>query len=144
MLRVAFILVSVSVLAVSLARADRADWVGSARCGECHPDQYAAWLETPHAQNLLGAKPRKRCLGCHGTGDAPAGAAVASEVGCEACHGAGADYAEDDLMRDRPLALALGMRDLSADPAAICASCHRGTGTRLAEPDLTISERSVH
>jgi hypothetical protein len=138
--------IAIVVAAVSLARADRADWVGSAACGACHPDQYAAWQQTRHARaaDALGAKPRGRCLGCHGTGEAPAGANVALEVGCEACHGAGADYAADDLMRDRPLALALGMRDLSKDPAAICASCHRGTGTKLTEPELAITAETVH
>lgn len=141
------VLVLTLVLAgVSLARADRADWVGSAACGACHPDEYAAWQATPHARaaDHLGAQPRRRCLGCHGTGDAPAGANVALEVGCESCHGAGADYAADDLMRDRPLALALGLRDLSKTPTAICASCHRGTGTRLEEPELAVTAESVH
>src|SRR5689334_16451487 len=97
---------------VSLARADRADWVGSAACGACHEAEYTAWQETRHAAaaDRLGAKPKARCLGCHGTGEAPAGATAALEVGCEACHGAGADYATDDIMRDRPLALALGLR----------------------------------
>lgn len=110
------------------AVAGRADWTGSAACGACHPKELAAWQTTPHAttRSRFTAKPQGQCLGCHGTGEAPAGPAVAVEVGCEACHGAGAAYAEDDLMRDRPVALALGMIDL-ANPkirTATCNACH--------------------
>jgi hypothetical protein len=109
------------------------DWTGSAACGACHPAQLAAWLATPHARTRerFAQRPEGRCLGCHGTGEAPAGPAIAVEVGCEACHGAGAAYAEDDVMRDRPVALALGLADVSTPKAraAVCAPCHR-TATR--------------
>jgi len=110
-------------------------WIGSELCGTCHPAELAGWQRTAHARaaEVLGARPRARCLACHGTGDAPAGRAAALEVGCEACHGAGAHYAEDDIMRDPLLARALGLRDA----ATACAGCHRGTGTRLSEPALT-------
>jgi hypothetical protein len=48
------------------------------------------------------------------------------EVGCEACHGAGAAYAEDDIMRNPPVARALGLADLSTPKArtALCMQCH--------------------
>jgi hypothetical protein len=103
------------------AAAARRDWTGS-----------AAWQATPHAitKRRLATPPPARCLACHGTGEAPAGPAIAVEVGCEACHGAGAAYAEDDIMRDPPVARALGLADLStpAARAAACAPCHaRGT-----------------
>ncbi|HLL25965.1 MAG TPA: multiheme c-type cytochrome, partial [Kofleriaceae bacterium] len=95
-----------SLVLVGVAAAGRADWVGSARCGSCHPKHLAAWLKTPHASTAkrFAAKPDARCLACHSTGDAPAGPVIAVEVGCEACHGAGAAYAEDDIMRNRPVA----------------------------------------
>jgi hypothetical protein len=78
----------------------------------------------------------RRCLGCHSTGEAPAGRPYFSGVQCEACHGAGAGYAADDLMRDPPLAAELGLRPLAAAEAraALCASCHHVT-TRLAPFD---------
>lgn len=137
------------VLAGGVASASpRGDWVGSATCGSCHPAELAAWQKTAHARaaDRLGARPRARCLACHGTGDAPAGKAAFLEVGCEACHGAGAHYAEDDVMRDGPLARALGLRDLSTEAAvtAVCAGCHRGAGTRLAAPPLAVTPESVH
>jgi hypothetical protein len=113
------------------APAARRDWTGSAACGACHPAELAAWQVTPHAttRGRFAARPEARCLACHATGEAPAGPTVAVEVGCEACHGAGAAYAEADLMRDRPVALALGLVDVSTPKAraAVCAGCHHGS-----------------
>jgi hypothetical protein len=113
------------------ARAGRRDWTGSAACGVCHPAQLTAWQVSPHARtrDRFAARPEPRCLACHATGEAPAGPAIAIEVGCEACHGAGAAYAEADVMLDRPVALALGLRDLSTPAlrAALCGACHRTT-----------------
>lgn len=121
--------VVISFVAMSTAIASRRDWTGSAACGTCHPKELAAWQKTPHATTgarWKGQRPATKCLGCHGTGEAPAGQAIAVEVGCESCHGAGAAYGEDDIMRDRPVALALGMADLSTPKlrAAACAGCH--------------------
>ena len=123
----------------SVATASPRDWTGSARCGKCHPAELAAWQITPHAETRarFASRPEARCLACHGTGEAPAGPAVAVEVGCEACHGAGAAYAEDDLMRDHPVALALGLADLSTPKArsALCLQCHaRATTGRAFDP----------
>ncbi len=116
----------------SAAAAARRDWIGSAACGTCHPAHLVAWQATPHSttKRRLPVPALARCLACHGTGEAPAGPAIAAEVGCEACHGAGAAYAEDDLMRSPPVARALGLADLSTPSAraAVCAPCHtRGT-----------------
>jgi hypothetical protein len=119
---------------LGVAHASPRDWTGSAKCGSCHPKQLAAWQATPHAQTRarFAGKPEGRCLGCHGTGEAPAGIS-AVEVGCEACHGAGAAYAADDLMRNKTVAFALGLADLST-PAArtkLCMQCHtRATTSR--------------
>lgn len=116
------------------ASASPRDWVGSARCGSCHPKHLASWQSTPHAltRQRFAGKPESRCLACHGTGEAPAGQS-APEVGCEACHGAGAAYAADDIMRNRTAALALGLADLSTPKAraALCMQCHaRSTKSR--------------
>ena len=122
------------------ATAGRLDWTGSAACGSCHPKELAAWQATPHAvtrTRFADQRPAGTCLGCHATGEAPAGPTVAIEVGCEACHGAGAAYSPDDVMRDRPVALALGMTDVSTPKAraALCATCHaRVTRERAFDP----------
>lgn len=108
------------------AVAARRDWSGSAACGACHPQELAAWRQTAHARPFPTTAALARCLGCHTTGEAPAGELVEAVVGCEACHGAGADYGHDDLMRNRRLALDLGLVDLRAPAvrAATCATCH--------------------
>jgi len=128
------------------AAAARRDWTGSAACGACHPTELAAWQATPHARtrDRFATRPEARCLGCHATGEAPAGPAIAVEVGCEACHGAGAAYAADDVMRDRPVALALGLAD-TATPrarAAVCAACHHAQ-TRSAAFDPSAPVHAV-
>ncbi|HTR52546.1 MAG TPA: multiheme c-type cytochrome [Kofleriaceae bacterium] len=131
------------VLLCSVSAASPRDYTGSAACGACHAAELAAWQATAHAKTRarFATAPPARCLACHGTGDAPAGPAIAVEVGCEACHGAGAAYAPDDVMRDHPLALALGLADLSTPKAraALCASCHaRATTGRAFDPTTAV------
>ncbi len=137
--------VALAALAVAArgAFASPRDFTGSAACGTCHPRELAAWQTTPHAttRNRFAARPEARCLGCHGTGEAPAGVAIAVEVGCEACHGAGAAYAPDDVMRDRPVALALGLVDVSTPKlrAQLCMTCHaRMTSARAFDPSAAV------
>jgi hypothetical protein len=132
----------------SRADAARADFVGTATCVGCHAAAGAVWEKSAHADAaaVLGAQPKARCLGCHTTGDAPAGASWFAEVGCESCHGAGAGYAEDDLMRDPTLARELGLRELSTPEARahLCAGCHRpGTRTRSTPFDLEAAWRAI-
>jgi len=134
---------AVVIALAGVAAAGRRDWTGSAKCGSCHPAQLAAWQQTPHAQTAkrLPAKPEGRCLACHATGEAPAGPAIAVEVGCEACHGAGAAYAEDDLMRNATVARALGLVDVSTPKAraAVCQACHaRATTGRPFDPTAPV------
>lgn len=77
-------------------------FVGSEACRECHRGAYARWRESAHAADHAGLPAADRanlaCLRCHVTerGDPsePAGGARGlSSVGCEACHGPGADHA---------------------------------------------------
>jgi hypothetical protein len=142
-LAVACAALSVALAALATgALAARRDWTGTAACGTCHPAQLAAWQGTRHAltRDRFPARPEARCLACHATGEAPAGPAIALEVGCEACHGAGAAYAEDDVMRNPPVARALGLVDLSATRTrmAVCMQCHArptsGTQVDLSAP----------
>ncbi len=128
-----------TVVAVGAASAAKRDWTGSAACGSCHPKQLASWQTTRHAltRDRFVAKPQATCLACHGTGEAPAGPAIAVEVGCEACHNAGAAYAEDDIMRNPPVARAMGLADLSTPRArtSLCMQCHaRSTTGKAFDP----------
>lgn len=139
--------VVVLALVTRTAEASPRDWIGSAACGTCHPKHLAAWQRTPHANTATRSfpheRPTARCLMCHGTGEAPVGPTIAVEVGCEACHGAGKSYAEDDLMRNRSVAVALGMTDVWTPPAraALCATCHiRRTTDRPFDPSAPVHE----
>src|SRR5262245_21875722 len=95
------------------------DFTGAAACGACHAEIVASWKQTAHARAadaaVLGSRARDGvCLSCHATTRALTG------VQCEACHGPGAAYSPDDIMRDLPLARALGLRDA----AGSCKRCH--------------------
>jgi hypothetical protein len=67
---------------------------------------------------------------------------IESVVGCEACHGGGADYAFDDIMRNRHLARDLGLADVASPAvrATICAGCHRAQGAVTMRPGVDLSQ----
>jgi hypothetical protein len=146
--------------------------VGARTCAACHPDEHVAWMSSRHGlaywrlatdwarhlasrreeyRNVADPLQDARCIGCHSTAATVGertivGTPLATEgVGCEACHGAGAGYAEDDVMRDRPRFLARGGR---LPNAATCVRCHRDDGfrfeafrARLAHPGARDVER---
>jgi hypothetical protein len=129
------------------AHGGRADYVGAQACKDCHADAFAAWEQSAHATTraMDGAgRGRSACLACHTTGEAPAGPSWFAGVQCEACHGPGAGYASDDVMRNPTLARLLGLRDLStpAARAALCAECH-ARATRLAPFDAEAAYRRI-
>lgn len=102
-----------------------ADYAGVAVCATCHPAIAASWAKTAHARagskEVLGPKEHSAlCLSCHATGDGLRAQGKLPGVQCEACHGGGADYFPDDIMRDKVLARALGLRDAGAS----CMRCH--------------------
>ena len=110
------------------AHGRRSDYVGAHTCRKCHESAYMTWQKSAHARadTSIGSAPQPACLACHTTGEAPASRPYLAAVQCEACHGPGAGYAEADIMRDRSLAVRLGLRDLSTPDkrAALCATCH--------------------
>ena len=122
------------------ARTVASGYVGVDACAGCHQEVARTWRATAHARALSrltrAEAASAACRACHATGAAPAGRSELASVQCEACHGAGADYAPDDVMRDQPLARALGLRDLSTPAlrAAACNRCH-ARATRLAPFD---------
>ncbi len=125
-------------------------YIGSIMCGECHKlsemgYQYSTWRRSPHADaHAVLATPRAReiaeaagvqedplyaaaCLKCHTTAyHDPAGGHAESYlldegVGCEACHGAGSEYALEAVMRDEPAALQAGLKPVTRET---CLRCH--------------------
>ena len=124
-------------------------YVGADKCKMCHNSaakgaQYTKWTESKHskAYAALGSEEAKKiaqakgiadpqkaaeCLKCHVTGaGAPADQLtdkykVEDGVGCESCHGAGADYAPMAVMKDPAKAAAAGMLTPTEDT---CKGCH--------------------
>ncbi len=128
------------------AKAKGPKFTGSAACGKCHRGpmmghQYSIWRMGPHARAwaVLGtprglqvarekgvSEPQTdpACLKCHAPAAIPARLASAEfeeGVGCEACHGAGSDYSEDAIMRDRTAAVKAGLRKPASET---CLGCH--------------------
>ena len=107
-------------------RVDATVWddglVGAEACGACHAAQYADWQTTAHAHayDTLSEADRldPKCNGCHATAPRPG----LEGVQCESCHGAGVHYWPDFVMRDKPLATALGLRP--GNEPATCGRCH--------------------
>ena len=87
-----------------------------------HAKAYAA-LSLPEAKEItrlsgITEEPHKAkmCLGCHATAseeeDWQHGEEFHLEDGlqCEACHGPGSEYATEEIMKDKPRAMANGLR----------------------------------
>ncbi len=112
-------------------------FVGAATCALCHNQVHSNWSGTHHAQAFqslknAGQSTNTLCLTCHSVGHGQDGGfvdeattAALEGVQCESCHGAGGAYARDFIMKDRPLAKALG---LLAPGEARCKTCHVGHG----------------
>lgn len=115
-------------------------FVGSSACKACHTGAtkgaiYEGWEKTAHAKafTVLPAEAKKNaaCFPCHTTGFGKAGgydpaaanAAKLEGVGCESCHGPGADYKGMSVMKDPVKAKEAG---LITPDAATCKGCHEG------------------
>lgn len=131
--------------------------IGPGECGSCHDhsDQDEWWLDDEHyltADRLLDENPKalqiarfyglsssqmKRgnqiCMQCHGSVvSGRENRETAVGVGCESCHGPGADFKEPH-QESRDEALTLGMVDLKdlRKRAETCAGCHYINDPRL-------------
>jgi YVTN family beta-propeller protein len=126
-------------------------YVGVYACATCHAGagqgyQFSKWrmsgharafavLATKRAEEIAAREGVKEppqtslaCLKCHSTGyHNPAGGVRKSwweyeGVGCEACHGAGSDYAVEAIMTDAKAARAAGLKDVTQET---CLACHK-------------------
>ena len=126
-------------------------------CGRCHNRQERWWRSDPHsgtakpfrgneARNVeiaeaygvaVGdmARGNQICMWCHGTPVSTPTRKVRAGVGCQRCHGAGADYLEPHETVGYADSVALGLTDLRTPPiqAATCAGCHYITDPGLIE-----------
>ena len=121
-------------------------FVGVDGCKMCHRseakgNQFGQWEGSLHAKafETLGSDAAKaiatekglgnpqeaaECLACHTTGHGGEHAATwkaEQGVGCESCHGAGADYTKFPIMRDHEQAVANGLVTPSEEN---CLKCH--------------------
>ena len=149
------ILGAVLMLPASALAGDEHAFIGSKNCKKCHLKQYKSWEQTKMAKTFetlrpganaeaktkAGLDPDKdytkdeTCIPCHVTGYGKPGGFVDEAttpdlmgVGCESCHGAGADYVADDKMslknKEYKLAdvVAAGMVEKVTE--AQCVDCH--------------------
>lgn len=124
-----------------------AAFAGSQACGHCHEDAYRRWRESSHASAFLalrtemaysmdlmmmvatvgGPTRNGRCLTCHATGhDAPAayreqGFRLREGVGCEKCHGPGAEHVR--AMQEHRRISNQGLTQQPTDGS--CLGCHK-------------------
>ena len=124
-------------------------FVGSAKCGECHKTALAIWSKSKHAQATASlatvAPPRlydPECLSCHVTGWSPqeflpysSGFASTSETpllegnGCENCHGPGAAHVAAEAGKDlvvRSQSCAAMRLTKATVELNLCIKCHDG------------------
>ena len=124
-------------------------------CGRCHNAQEKWWRRDPHSQTAAPlrngeeraleiaraygvaaddlARGTQTCMWCHGTIVSNPSRKVRAGVGCQRCHGPGADYLEPHETTGHAESVALGLTDLH-DPevqAATCAGCHYVTDPGL-------------
>jgi hypothetical protein len=103
-------------------------YVGSMRCGECHPRAFAWWSSQAHGRAYTTLERVHKeyslsCVRCHVTGyGRPGGATVVHNeglmhVGCESCHGPGSLHVEDSDV-------ASGKNVRREVPASVCTACH--------------------
>jgi hypothetical protein len=145
-MRTVIVLLTIIVLYAFAANAQH-KYVGAKTCKMCHQTdkqgkQFDIWQKSKHAEAFKtlstpkaaevakarglkkGASESPECLECHAiTADAKL---IPDGVQCESCHGAGSDYKNMAVMKDKAKAVAAGLTDFK-DNAAMekaCKSCH--------------------
>jgi mono/diheme cytochrome c family protein len=130
-------------LALSSAAAAPTEYLGANTCGACHADALEAWSTGPHAGSLARlTSPQAEdpaCRTCHTLAPWDPEPELGG-VQCEACHGAGRDYAPEHIMRDPVLARLLGLVDIDAQT---CAGCHRPSTPSAEAFDFATAVRRV-
>ena len=136
-----FTMVLVLIFAVTLSVNAQHKYVGAKMCKACHQSekqgkQFDIWQKSAHAKAFetlksadaekikKGAAESPECLGCHAiTADAKL---TPDGVQCELCHGAGSDYKNMAIMKDKAKAIAAGLSDFKDEAAMekVCKGCH--------------------
>ncbi len=164
------ITVVIALLALTIVWADSGEhkYVGVSKCKTCHKikkygNQYGIWEKGPHAnafkvlaseQSLKIAKemgiedPQKseKCLTCHvtafGVADSMKAKTFTMEegIGCESCHGAGADYLMMSTMKNVEKAIASG---LIFPTEETCLTCHNENSPTFKPFDFEVRVKEI-
>lgn len=120
--------------------------VGSTTCEECHAEQFESWSRSPHAHGVEtlaseGSQRDRTCLACHAPSDpcSPAHKRGGGGIGCEACHGPGADHADDENV---PVTGIRASHEKRCVVEPTCRGCH--TPERDPEWDFEVRLAGVH
>ena len=162
--------IAIVILVVAFAFGDTGahKYVGVDKCKTCHKlakygDQLGIWAKSKHAhayETLAGEEalavgkkmgienPQKseKCLTCHVTAFAVADSmkaatlTMAEGVGCESCHGPGADYMKMSVMKDREKAIAAG---LLIPNEKTCLTCHNEKSPTYKPFDFAKREKEI-
>lgn len=124
---------------------DDVAYVGSAACATCHQPAFIWWSNHRHGVAYMTLQKRNKqfnldCVGCHVTGyGEPGGSTVTHNldgglvgVGCESCHGPGAEHAKNpevDLVR--------------YTPESTCLACHNAEHSDLFDYDAYVKSLTV-
>ena len=138
------------VLPEGQSEGNRSRHIGAFACGTCHKGpgmgyQFSKWRMSAHGRAFAvlateeayeiarkqgiegGPQHSDACLKCHATAyHDPAGGqepsySIYEGVGCEACHGAGSDYAQEARMIDPRAVRAAGLKEVTQQT---CLACH--------------------
>ena len=111
--------------------------VGSSACKICHEREYAVWSRSAHARSVESLRKDRKdadaeCLRCHVTGYGRPGGFPdkgpvrshedLARVGCESCHGPGAEHVKDGKLLGS--IVKLGDKCDSCVILQICGACH--------------------
>jgi cytochrome c553 len=122
--------------AAAKKEAPKHDYVGETKCKMCHKAEYESWLTTKHAKAWASLKPEEQkkaeCAECHITGKTASDSLLVN-VGCEACHGPGADYKSMKIMKDAKLAAEAGLMPITEET---CTRCHNKKSPNFKEFDF--------
>ena len=112
-------------------------YAGTESCAQCHPSAYQVWRQSGHARAFATltashADADPNCLGCHTVGfGTPSGYRRATgaaspfiNVGCESCHGPGAEHVK---LRKSGGEITAHFRSVGAGD---CQKCHHGEFSR--------------
>jgi hypothetical protein len=112
------------------------EYVGSARCVECHKSTGAIWAKSAHSRAFATLVNREadadpKCISCHATGfgnlsgyQREMGKSRLTDVGCESCHGPGSQHVRQ---REGDTSINFAYRKLGAGD---CQKCHYGEFSR--------------